>query len=374
LDNTGSTCQQTQDNTDTKHTGNDAGMSTGRPESVIQQAWGAIRNSRLLAKFILILVLLLVVFIAWRAMKTPQWIFSIKAQTAIIELVTPDNGETRWRVNDAVICSRGALQADTGQASLPRVTDSSCGSRAWRGYRFPDPEQTLVLNGAFDVMLEVRRDGALFLALREPGIPPGQADAAAPGTSPPATAASPSQAKLTFTDGTPDIVLGRNGRLKINLLWDGADEQSTGFSGERVFPFSAATTIGRDVNWTGTSMLSSGNIQVYTADDSPDKRQMVDEAELLLGDQVRLETAIKDGGAIPPKGFIRYVPGSTVLDVIAFGAADHVRIERYGDNGYNFRPGNISKLLHDPLFIFVLTGFVSLIGLIGTIDALCKKD
>ena len=214
----------------------------------------------------------------------------------------------------------------------------------------------------------------MFLALREPGIPPGQADATAPGTSPPATAASPPQAKLTFTDGTPDIVLGRNGRLKINLLWDGADEQSTGFSGERVFPFSAATTIGRDVNWTGTSMLSSGNIQVYTADDSPDKRQMVDEAELLLGDQVRLETAIKDGGAIPPKGFIRYVPGSTVLDVIAFGAADHVRIERYGDNGYNFRPGNISKLLHDPLFIFVLTGFVSLIGLIGTIDALCKKD
>ena len=157
MDNTGSTCQQTQDNTDTKHTGNDAGMSTGHRESVIQQAWGAISNSRLLAKFILILVLLLVVFIAWRAMKTPQWIFSIKAQTAIIELVTPENGETRWRVNDAVICSRGALQADTGQASLPRVTDSSCGSRAWRGYRFPDPEQTLVLNGAFDVMLEVRR-------------------------------------------------------------------------------------------------------------------------------------------------------------------------------------------------------------------------
>ena len=113
-------------------------------------------------------------------------------------------------------------------------------------------------------------------------------------------------------------------------------------------------------------MLSSGNIQVYTSDDSPDKRQMVDEAELLLGDQVRLETAIKEAGAIPPKGFIRYVPGSSVLDVIAFGAADHVRIERYGDNGYNFRPGDISKLRHDPLFIFVLTHFLNhALGIFG---------
>ena len=89
LDNTGSTCQQPQDNTDTKHTGNDAGMSTDRRETVFQQAWEAISKSRLLAKIILVLVLLLLVFIAWRAMKTPQWIFSIKAQTGIIELEAP---------------------------------------------------------------------------------------------------------------------------------------------------------------------------------------------------------------------------------------------------------------------------------------------
>ena len=180
MDKTGGTLQQTPEHSDTKPVDNGAGTLPENAPSLTRQIWDAIRDSRLLAKIILILVVLLVVFIAWRAMKTPQWIFSIKAETGIIELVTPDNGETRWRVNDAVICSRGALQADTGQDPLQRVTDTSCGSAAWSGYRFPDPEQTLVLTGVFDVMLEARRDGALFLALRDRRIPPGQA---APGDS-----------------------------------------------------------------------------------------------------------------------------------------------------------------------------------------------
>ena len=356
--------------------GTDNGQASKKQEnsllSSLKELWQNIRNSRLLTKFILLLILLMLAFTAWRAWVTPQWIFSVKASTGIIELQTPADGEIRWRVNDAIICSRGELQSPDAKLSKLKQTDSPCGSTAWSGYRFRDPEQTLVLNGSFRVLIERRSDGALYLSLRDHRAG-SQADiTAAANTDGDTPAKPPPQARLTFTDGTPAIVLGNNGRLKINIIWPGTNKDTSGFSTDRVFPFTGVTTIGRDINWTGTSMLQEGTVNVYTADDSPDKREQVDEAELLLGDQLRLENALRDDELIPPKGFIRYQPGGDALDVIAFGAADRVRIERYGDNGYNFRPGPLSKLLHDPLFIFVLTAFVGFISLVGTVDAMCS--
>ena len=169
---------------------------------------------------------LLLVFIAWRAFSTPQWIFNVKARTGIVELVTPSDGETRWRVNGSVICTRGALQPDSEPLSGARLTDTTCGSAAWTGYRFRDPEQTLVLNGSFRVLLEIRRDGSLFLSLRD-YKPEGRQDQAGAAKPPP-------QAILTFTDGTPDIALGRNGRTRINFLWSGGLEPESGQPDDRV--------------------------------------------------------------------------------------------------------------------------------------------
>lgn len=364
MQTTGDTPQHTTQQSAAGPGSSDPAPENAKHDNPVRNLWNAIRNSRLLTKFILLLVVLLLGFIAWRAISTPQWIFNVKARTGIVELVTPSDGETRWRVNGSVICTRGALQPDSEPLSGARLTDKTCGSTAWTGYRFRDPEQTLVLNGSFRVLLEIGRDGSLFLSLRD-YKPEGRQDQADAAKQPP-------QATLTFTDGTPDIALGRNGRTRINFLWSGGLEPEAGQPDDRVFPFSGITTIGRDINWTGTSMLSEGSVQVYTADDSPDKRQQVDEAELLLGDQVRLENTVRDGMLIPPKGFIRFQPDSDAFDVIAFGAADRVRIERYGDNGYNFRPGLVSKLLHDPLFLIVLTAFAGFISLAGTIDAMCS--
>ena len=120
-------------------------------------------------------------------------------------------------------------------------------------------------------------------------------------------------------------------------------------------------------------MLTQGSVQIYTSDESPDRRMLVDETELLLGDQLRLVHVIRDEKRMYPKGFIRFSAEQTYLDVIAFGAADRVIIERYGDNGYNFRPNKLLLLIHDPLFVLVATIFLALIALITSVASVSGK-
>jgi hypothetical protein len=290
----------------------------------------------------------------------PQWIFSAKAKTGVVELVTPEDRETRWRINGAVICSRRELAATSATASRSRLADSTCGSEAWTGYRFEDPEQTLILQGAIHVTLELARDHRLLISLRQ----------RKPKTTPDGRKRG---ATLSFTDGTPDIELGENGTLKVNLIWPGTNLAIPDSYTDRIFPFSGVATTGRDINWTGTSLLVEGTIQVYTSDDSPDKRQLVDEAELMLGDRIRLLDYTRSDVRIFPKGFVRYAPGSPYFDVVAFGAADRVRIERYGENGYDYRPGMISQLTHDPVLIWLLSFLIAAIGLLSTISGMLQQ-
>jgi len=328
-----------------------------------RRKWPVARIKQLLFGLALLALLLMGLTAARSLLHPPQWIFSAKAKTGVVELVTPDDKETRWRINGAVICRRVELAATSSAITQARLADSICGSDAWTGYRFEDPEQTLILQGAVRITLELSRDQRLLISLRQ------RKSKTAPGheSKPPAT--------LSFTDDTPDIELGANGALKVNLIWSGANlPQPDGYT-DRIFPFSGITTIGRDINWTGTSLLIEGAIQVYTSDDSPDKRQLVDTAELMLGDQIRLLDFNRGDVRIFPKGFVRYAPGSSYFDVVAFGAADRVRIERYGENGYDFKPGMISQLTHDPMLIWLLSFLIATIGLLSTISGMLgQKD
>ena len=321
--------------------------------------WPVARIKQLLFGLVLLALLSMGLMAARSLLHPPLWIFSAKAKTGVVELVTPEDKETRWRINGAVICSRGELAVTSAAIIQARLADSTCGSEAWTGYRFQDPELTLILKGTVHVTLELARDHRLFISLRQRKPKKGP-DGRKSG------------ATLSFSDATPDIELVKNGALKVNLIWSGTNLPIPDSYTDRIFPFSGITTIGRDINWTGTSLLVEGTIQVYTSDDSPDKRQLVDSAELMLGDQIRLLDFTRGDVQISPKGFVRYAPGSPYFDVVAFGAADRVRIERYGENGYDFKPGMISQLTHDPMLIWLLSFLIAAIGLLSTISGMLE--
>lgn len=329
--------------------------------------WKQLTN---LSKFLLVSIVLIALFILFSAFyKSHQWVFSVQAHTQVAEFVTIDKHETKWRITGAVICSRHQPDEISAYSSLKPLLPESCGRR-WYGFRTEDPEQTLILRGAVRTIFEAHQDGTLFLSLRPYRNRGESSQAGGKGAvAQPMTAA----AILSFGNGSPDLPLGRDGKFQIKIIFPKASPTGTFIKQDRVFPFAGATTLGRDVNWTGTSMLTEGRIQIYSADKSPDKRKLVDTTTLLLGDQLRLDPVEREGTLIYPKGFVRFLPDQSSLDVIAFGSADRVRIERYGDSGYNFKPGKLSLLIHDQLFVMVISVFLTLITLITSIAAVYRK-
>ena len=326
-----------------------------------------------LSKFLLISILLIVLFILFSAFyRSHQWVFSVQTHTQVAELITPASHETKWRITGAMICNRQKPDRISAYSLLEPLQPASCGRR-WYGFRTKDPEQTLILRGAVRIIFEAHRDGTLFLSLRPYQNRGESARTGGKGAGKTDDQAMASAAILSFGNGSSDLPLGRDGKFQTKLIFPVASPTGTYTEQDRVFPFTGETTLGRDVNWTGTSMLTGGKIQIYSADKSPDKRKLVDTTTLLLGDQLRLDPVEREGTLIFPKGFVRFLPNQKSLDVIAFGSADRVRIERYGDNGYNFKPGKLSLLIHDQLFVMVMSGFLTLITLITSVAAVYRK-
>jgi hypothetical protein len=330
------------------------------PSAWLARQWRKFCALTRLSQLLIGSIALMCLYVLYAALQDHPWVFNVQAQTQVVEVITPPDREIRWRIDGATVCLRRPLETIAG-TTLAVPSDTACGR--WQGYRTTDPEQTLILRGAVQATLETHADRTLFLSLRTQKDREATIDEDEP--------ALETGAWLSFTDGTPDIPLAQGDRLRVNLVFPYTGDSTP--RGDRVFPFSGDTTLGRDVNWAGSSLLTSGAIQVYTADESPDKRLPVDEAELLLGDQVRLEPRRHKDRYSYPKGFIRLAPGAQQFDVIAFGAADRVRIERFGDNGYNFRPGWYSPLVHDPIFILVATIFIAVISLITSVASVCER-
>ncbi|MGI9224494.1 MAG: hypothetical protein ACR2QX_08480 [Woeseiaceae bacterium] len=283
-------------------TGNDSPIST----------W------RLLVALMFALILAYIGFLLWRAAVPAEWEFSIEAETEVAEIRLRPKTRTQWQVDGAVICARGDLELGD-QYRLDRG-ESPCGSRAWRAWKIPAPEQVLELDGDSAATLNLRPEGGLAMSLR--------------------TAEGDSLGTFSIVGVVEDIVLTD----AINLIWTEVPAQSL------TFPFSGTTTLGRAVGWSNVGMLRSGTVSVYTADESADKRTLVDETNLMLGDQIRLGDA--DAGESWPKGFARVLPEDDVMRVVAFGRADSLRIERYGESGYDLKPGRFRKLASDPAVAF----------------------
>jgi len=285
---------------------------------------------RVLIALMFAFILAYVAFVLWRTLVPAEWEFSIEAETEVAEINLRPQARTQWQVDGVVLCARGGLElADEFQMS-PSM--SPCGSRAWQAYHVPAPEQVLELDGGADVALNRLPEGGLAMSLRAP-------EGASLGT-------------FSVIGVVDDIVLGE----ATNLIWTEIPAQSL------TFPFSGSTTLGRAVGWSNAGMLRAGTVSIYTADESADKRTLVDETNLMLGDQIRLGDS--EGGASWPKGFARIAAAEDVMRVVAFGRADRLRIDRYGESGYELKPGRLRKLASDPAIAFfgsLLAAYMTLI-------------
>lgn len=321
-------------------------------------AWKLALGTGVLAIWLLVGAVL--VLLALNLHAPPSWYFSISAQTEAADIELAAGRETQWRIEGAIICATAALPAPL--ELLPRTVSSPCGGRRWFAHTLPgdeDAEHVLVLGGAtaaagaaepatepaaLQVGLETRSDGGLQMSIRGPGplrlSTSGQALALPPG---------------------------------LNLIWTGETRPR-----DLVFPFTGERVrVGRDVTWSDTSMLREGTLAVFTAsDESLAKRSQVEEVALMPGDQVRLEHH-DQGGVFHPKGFVRIDrPGGgdapASLGVVAFGRAESIRIERFGDSGYEFKPGWWVGILHDRRLMMASAILVALITVLGGIAG-CRE-
>jgi len=283
----------------------------------------------------------------------PSWYYSISARSEAAALSLPLERETSWRIEGAILCSTAALDA-----LVPLAGEASpCGSRRWHAYALPDPrEQVLVIGGGgnpasgeeVEVALETRADEGLQISIRSAE-----------------SARNLGVLRLVGQDITIPSA------TQLNLVWLGNDRQR-----DLVFPFIAnRVRVGRDMTWSDSPMLHEGKIEIFTATgENLSKRSRVEETELLPGDQVRLE---RFGGDEPlqPKGFLRFnrlQPGESpsALTAVAFGRAESIDIERFGDSGYSFSPRWWVGILQNRLLVILSAIIAGLIGVLGGYNAI----
>jgi len=277
---------------------------------------------------------------------SPSWYYSVSARSEAVSLSLPAERETSWRIEGAIVCSTEPLPA----LAPAEGDDVPCGSRRWLAYRLPaGEEQVLVLGGAsapgsvIEVGFETRSERGLMVSIR------GGGDDAGIGM-------------LRLIDQGSDLPV----RGQINLVWPDAVG-----SRNLVFPFIAdRVRVGRDVTWSDSSLLREGRMEIFTAsDESLSKRTRIEETELLPGDQIRLER-YEGETPLQPKGFLRLdrahageAPGT--LTAVVFGRAERVKIERFGDSGYDFRPPWWAGISQNLWLVALSTLIAGLLGLLG---------
>lgn len=298
-------------------------------------------------------IVLFIGFILLRLALPTNWAFTIEAKTEVVEVKMRIDTEARWLVGGATVCSPGAHELP--ENLVVKFPDSRCGGSSWNAWRSPDPEQeldpeqVLRLNGGASATMQLRPQGGFAVSLRAPEGESVGGYSVAGGV-----------------EDVNDVDLGP----AVNLIWTDIPGQSL------TLPFSGEMTLGRAVSWFDTRMLHSGNVVVYTADESADKRKMIDEAQLMLGDQVRLQAPKRrwlerllywrELQRPWPKGFV-YVTvedGEDTMQVVAFGQAGSIGIERFGESGYDFEPARIRVLAADPGVAFwgsILAAYMTLI-------------
>ncbi len=308
-----------------------------------------------------LLVLIFVVMLIRFLLQPPTWQYTLTADTEVATIDLPDRRETEWRVDAAVLCVRDPLTRVDWLSKLPA---SPCGS--WNAYRVgadPEPGATdeLILriggrsvgdeSATIHALLETQPNGGLMLALR-------------------ADAKAETLGVLHLAGNDREVQLP----ARVNLVW--VDDSGESHAPVLVFPFQGELTAGRDVTWSYNRMLNEGKLSVYTASDkSAAKRVLVQEMDLMRGDQVRLKKTVRATDTVWPRGHLRYAvtkPGAErdrSLEVAGIGLAESLVIERFGSSEIEFRPGFWSRLMHDRLAIIsgMMIGLLTILsGYIGS--------
>jgi hypothetical protein len=301
-----------------------------------------------LSAFVLLPLLIVywLVLVYDAAFTPPSWYYSVSARSEAASLTLPADRETSWRIEGATVCSTAELPG----LELAEGEAAPCGSRRWQAYKLPvGEEQVLVLGGAtapgtlIEIGLETHSGRGLMVSIRGAGEDTGI------GT-------------LRLVDEGKDLSI----RGQINLVWPDA-------AGPRnlVFPFIAdRVRVGRDVTWSDASLLHEGRMEIFSAsDENLSKRMRIEETELLPGDQIRLER-YEGETPLQPKGFLRLDragagEASGTLTAVVFGRAESVKIERFGDSGYDFRPPWWAGISQNQRLITVSTLIAGLLGLLG---------
>lgn len=294
----------------------------------------------LIASFLFLLFLFIRLFIFF-----PSYIFNVTAKSDVFTLKIPDNFYSqKWLIKNAIICSKKPLKLNGQKQEV--VPQNICRNKKLHAYKFSFPESILELVGGTEVQLELLEDNSLALAINNK---------------------AKNDIKLSFTNNNPDIVLSS----KINIRWPPNTVK------ELTFPFTGNTTIGRDVSWFRRGILHTGSIRLYTSDFlSASKSVLIDQTPLVLGDQVSLHGKSTANKNSFPKGFVRYSlkQDKQALDIVAFGEAKVIRVERYGDNGYEFKPGFWARVSKDTLLIAFGTILLALISLLSNLMDIFRKN
>jgi hypothetical protein len=306
----------------------------------------------LLAFVALPVLVVLWLYLVYAAMvKPPSWYYSVQARSEVASLSLPSDRETNWRIEGATVCS---IEPLAGLAALTGAA-SPCGGR-WQAYTLPAGEEQVLVIGIdgqgparpVEVTAETGSQRGLQMSLRGGGE-------------------TRSLGVLRLVDEGIDVALGR----ELILVWPPDDRPR-----DLVFPFMAhSVSIGRDVSGSVSAMLQDGRMEIFTAsEENPSKRSRIEETQLLPGDQVRLDAL---GGVNPlqPKGFLRFdrlQPGEapSTLTAVAFGRAERVRVERFGDSGYDFQPPWWAGITQNHLLVIVTSLIGGIFALLGAHAAL----
>lgn len=139
-----------------------------------------------------------------------------------------------------------------------------------------------------------------------------------------------------------------------------------------LLPFTGTANIGLSVALARNKILDSGTISIFSAsEESLTGRALIEEIDLVLGDEVLLGVEGTSSQEPAMRGFVLFNTAkphadlSKLMDVVVYGPASQLRILRYGEQGYGFKPGWWAKIKYRSnlvIIVILLTGFISLLG------------
>lgn len=280
-----------------------------------------------------IVVLLFIVFLS-----PPQLQLAAQVKTEYVELELQERQE--FHLSDAVIC--------IPQTKRSLVEQRGCVGR-WQHFRTTskDSEEILVLtaskNQSITLHLSSESDGQFMMELNT------QAE---------------SLGTLWALDTNENYVLPSQAIMYWSPLINNDNTV--------LLPFIGTANIGRSVALGVDKILDSGTISIFSAsEESLTGRALIEKLDLALGDQVLLghEETYSEEPAM--RGFVLFntakpfADSSKLMDVVVYGSAKQLRILRYGEQGYGFKPGWWAKIKYRSnlvIIVILLTGLLSILG------------